>query len=789
MSRALPSGLVDLPTERADRALGLLRLEAIAKIKNATLSPNWLDDTHFWYQREGDDGAAYVVVDARTGDSHIAFNSAAVAAALSAATQSKVSPGKLPLAAITRVNEGLVATFKLGDKCFAWPASGDGLRQLDPPITRPEGALLGPGGRLSLFVRNYELWIHDARDASERQLTQGGGPNHGFALTLDWLHFNGVQRERQGFSAPPPEISWSPCGRRLIASFSDQRAVEPLPLIEQAPRDGSVRPRQHELRVPLMGERPPTLDFQIIDVDTGAHRPIDLPPYTRPTSPRDLIRFWWSDDGERAFVLARDQDFTRLWLIEIDPSTGVTRVVISDDTMPLRVFGEGGGSPPAVAVLDSSDEFIWLSCREGWHHLFLHELSSGAVKSQLTTGDWLIRELVHVDQAQRTAIFIASGREPGNPYHRYIYKVGLDTGEILLLTPEPGDHKIVSPLAEPAITARSLSPSGGHLVYGVSSVADPGDFRLRRVSDGGLVGVLETVNAAALFKSGYRPPEEVTATAADGESILHGVVYRPSDYDPRGHYPIIDMQYGSPIMAVTPRNFLEAAANVIGFTNCAAMAELGFVVIVVDARGTPGRNDAFSRPKPGYLAHMGLDDHIAFIRQVAASEPALDLDRIGISGISFGGWTTFRALLGYPDVFKVGVSGAGPGSFQSMWIAAPLVLPHGPMLYGVSRERPTPTAIPDAFKDIDNLAQAYRMQGRLLIVVGEHDENVPAASTLQFYDALLKHDRDVDLVYVANGSHGGIYSGSILRRECNFFLEHLAGARLPKGVVMTSPIP
>ena len=786
--RAELPGLPEISRERAERALGLLRLAVLEKIRNATLTPIWLDASRFWYQRDGDQGAQFVIVDATTGDIQNAFDHAAVAAALSAASGTAVTADKLPLRSMAANAERLAVTFAIAGQSYVWREDEVALasQATSPP---PRGARTSPDGQLALFVRDHELWIHAIGDGGERRLTAGGGPRQGFALVTDQMHFGRIQRNRQDFTSPPPDIRWSPDSRRLIAASTDERGVEPYPFVEHVPVDGSYRPRLHELRLILTGDPPVMLDYHVIDVETGKLRVIDFPDAIRPTTTNDIIRVWWSEDCDRAFILARDPNMTILYLVDVDVSTGATRVIIADDTMPGRVFGEGGGSPPAIAILDGSDEFVWLSYRDGWHHLFLHDLTSGAVKRRLTVGDWLVRELLHVDTKNRVLIVTGTGREMGNPYHRYVYKIGLDDRELALLTPETGDHIVAMPIRHSGATACGISPDGDYLVYGTSSAGDPGDYRLRRTLDGALVKRLETVDASALFNAGYRPPEEFTAKTADGSSTLHGLVYRPSDHDRTQRYPVIDVQYGSPIAAITPRSFLASAANVIGFTNCAALAELGFVVVVVDAAGTPGRNEAFSRPQPGYLAHMGLDDHIAFMRAVATDDPSVDLERSGISGISFGGWTTFRAMLRYPDFFKVGVSGAGPGSFQSMWTAPTLVLPHGSMLYGGCRERPSPTAIPDSFHDIDNIAEAGRLRGRLLLVVGEHDENVPPASTLQFYDALLKHDKDVDLILLPNGTHGGIYRAHVLRRECSWFLEHLAGQRFPGGLMFTSPLP
>jgi hypothetical protein len=244
---ALP-GLHALPGVQAERAAGLLRLAALAKIKNGVLAPQWLDQTHFWYKRDGEAGAEYVIVDADTGDVRVAFDHVSVAAALGQSSGSEVLAGSLPLKTVALTAEGVVSTFARADKTFEWLSATGTLREAASRPALPDGARLGPDGRLALFVRDHELWLHDTTGGAERRLTDGGGPDHGFAVTTDLVHFGRVQRNRQGFLPPPSEISWSPDGRRLIASFADQRHVEPYPFIEQVPVDGSFRPKRHELR-------------------------------------------------------------------------------------------------------------------------------------------------------------------------------------------------------------------------------------------------------------------------------------------------------------------------------------------------------------------------------------------------------------------------------------------------------------------------------------------------------------------------------------------------------------
>jgi dipeptidyl aminopeptidase/acylaminoacyl peptidase len=328
-----------------------------------------------------------------------------------------------------------------------------------------------------------------------------------------------------------------------------------------------------------------------------------------------------------------------------------------------------------------------------------------------------------------------------------------------------------------------VSPTGRYVVYNLAPIDTPTTTLLRRIDGPGSSDAItvERADASALYATGYRPPTEVVAKAADGTSDLYGVLYRPAGYDPQRRYPVILGQYNSPTTTNTPRYFGAAATSIMDFGPVTALAELGFIVVIVDPRGTPYRGAAFSDPPPGFLADMGLKDQVAAMNQLAAKDPSMDMGRVGVMGASFGGWTVLRAMLGYPDVFKVGTAWAAPGAFYNLYDAAPLTSTLGAELYaGGSRIRTKPNEHPENWASADSIAQVDRLKGKLLLGVGGLDENVIPGSTLQFYDAAVKANKQVELMFMPNSTHGPAhYIPYVTRHTWDFMVRNLAGETPP----------
>lgn len=781
-----------VPAERAGRAAALTRAPAAAAIRNGRVFPTWIEgQDRFWYLRDVEKGQETVLVDAATGARRRLFDRHELAAAASAVAPSPLDPLRLPVSHISLDPTG-VATVTLGGAAPIRCVMASPVRCAAAPKPDPS-LLMAPDGKRALIARDGNLWIRTVETGAERQLTTAGTPDAGFAIRPDTFGQAHLQRLANPAPLPPHQAWWSPDGRMIYVAHVDQRHVAPYPYLRSVPLDGSFRPKPEQVRLALAGEEPARTTWWLIDTETGARRPVVLPgdPIAHDEASRNMLGVWWKPDSSALVQLVRADDVSAGYLFEVDARTGKARTVLRQPQQGegINLFSAGNYGPPSARLIADGREMLLYAVRNGTGHLHRVDLATGRMRP-VTRGPWWVRDILAVDERRGRVYFAAAGREAGNPYDRHIYRVNLDGTGLTHLSPEAGDHLVIDPAAPFGFDGsrgyQPLSPSGRYLVYDVATVATPTRSQIRRTDDAGLVATFEQADASALLAAGYRPPEEFSALTADGKHRLHGLVFRPADHDPAKRYPVIDLQYGSPHVAVTPRSFVAAATLPIDVAPAAATAALGFIVVVVDGRGTPLRPLDFSRTDPGYLARMGLDDHVAFLKALAVRDPSVDLDRVGISGASYGGWTTIRALIEYPDMFRAGFAGAPPGAMHNMYHAPALTSSEGPARYaGGSLARPAPNARPANFAAFDNVAQAARVQGSLLVAIGEVDENVLPGSTLQFVEAAMRADRDIEVVTVPNASHSGFYTRHLTRRVWNHWLGLFRGERLAAD----APIP
>jgi dipeptidyl-peptidase 4 len=768
-------------------AAALLRPNIVPKLKNARIIPHWIGSSdEFWYLRDTQSGTEFVVVNAATGGKHPAFDHASVAGALARASGKAVDPQKLPFDEIAFDKDRAHIDVALDGKNYrcAIPA-GDCAE--DDPHSKP-GVIVSPDGRFGMLTRDGNLYVRDLAAGSERALTSDGESDFGYGIYYDGWKAAYIPRERTGEPPAPLESYWSPDSTRFIVSRIDQRHVARYPFIESAPIDGSYRPKLHSVHLPLVGEKPATLEWFVVDVRSGEKRRIEFPYSQLLAMQQDLLairKTWWSADNRHLYAVAFGDEMASAYFFDADLETGKVRTVIEERATPRVDLNSTSYNPPNVRVVGDCQEVIWFSQRDGWGHLYLYDGKTGALKNQITRGSWLVRDILHVDEKARRIYFSGGGREPGNPYYRYVYRVNFDGSDLKLLSPEAGDHLVTSPwndvLAfDGALGYEVLSPSGRYVVYTHAPIDKPPQTYIRSSSTARVIAVIETADASAVLAAGYRPPEEAVFTAADGKSRLWTVIYKPLNFDAGKKYPVIDMQYGSPLTAIVPRNFLTALGGVPGYGNPASTARLGFIVITVDARGTTYRSREFSQANTGRLDTMGLEDHVAAIRQLAAAHSWADAERVGLSGGSYGGWTSLRAMLEFPDFYKVAIAGVPPGTMHTMYADYHWSTFEGrPHYSDGSQWRPEPLQVPENWSSADSNAQAGKLKGKLLIVMGELDENVLPGSTLQFTNALIKANKDFDLLYLPDSNHYESSRPYVTRRMWDYFVKNLQGRAPP----------
>jgi len=780
---AAPTVLTRDDYARAER---LDRLQLGHALKNGFVIPHWVGATdEFWYRHESAAGYDFVLVEAATGRKRAAFDHAALARALANGTRAHVSSDSLPIDDFAIIAHSNSVRVTVGSVDWACDLAAATCRDVTH-TTPPEGVVRSPDGRWDVLSRAGNLWVRDVSTGQERALTTDGeGPNYGYGIYPGGWKAASIPRERAiaaGHVLPPMETSWSPDSRTVIVPRVDQRQVADYPMLETVPGDGSFRPKLHLVRVPLLGEKAPTLEWFVIDVASGTARRLEFP-YAKLLVPQqDLLairKVWWDRGNRHLYAVAFGDNMESAFFFDADVATGQVRTVIEEHLLPRTDLNSTSYNPPDVQVTSDGQDVIWFSQRDGWGHLYHYDGRTGQVLHQITRGSWLVRDLIDVDEARRRIYFTAGGREGGNPYYRYLYRVNFDGSALTLLSPEHADHMLTSPYndvlaIDGAQGYQVVSPSRSYVVYNYSTPEHPPETVIRSTVDGHLVATVERADASALFAAGYRAPEEFVVKAADGTTDLWGALYKPASFDSTRRYPVLDVEYASPLTAVVPRNFVQALTGPSSPSAPSAYASLGLIAVVVDGRGTTYRSREFLHATYGKLNLNGLDDHVAAIRELGRRFSYLDTSNVGVIGRSFGGWSALRAMLEFPDFFRVGIAGAPPSSQQNMYLDYHETAMQGRPVYSDGSEiRPTPSEVPRNYVALDGRQQASRLKGRLLLIMGELDENVIPGSPLQFMDALMKANKDFDLIYLPNQNHYFTGNPYVTRRVWDYLVRQL----------------
>lgn len=547
-------------------------------------------------------------------------------------------------------------------------------------------------------------------------------------------------------------VAWAPDSSRLVGTRIRPGGTRDVTFLEVAPKD-QAQPRIHSHRYLKPGDPLPKPRLRLFTVSDRRQIPIDDTLYPNPFTEDGDLDIRWSPDS-RVFSFNYNQRGHQLYrILSVDVETapaGTTTDRQSLAPVTPRVVVEETASTFIDWTnktwrhwLDATGEVLWMSERDGWAHLWLYDAATGRVKQQVTRGKWVVREVLQVDEARREVWFMAGGvREDQDPYQQHLCRVGLDGSGFTVLTEGDGDHSV------------GFSPDRRWFIDTWSRVDLAPVTELRRSADGALVCGLERGDAAALVAAGWTMPERFVAIGRDGVTPVYGMLIRPSHVDPARKYPVVEEIYAGPHGAFVPKEFGRLLRQ-------HALAELGFVVVQVDGMGTNHRGKRFHDVAWKNLADSGLPDHIAWLKAAAATRPEMDLTRVGIYGGSAGGQSSTRALLDHGDFYRVGVSDCGCHDnrmdkiwWNEQWLGWP---------------------VDDSYRKSSNVEDAARLQGKLLLIVGELDTNVDPASTLQMAAALVRADRDFELLIMPGANHGAAESPYGSRRRMDFLVRHLHG--------------
>ncbi|MFG2584808.1 S9 family peptidase [Streptomyces malaysiensis] len=758
-----PADDQEAPAMTSDLHARYAKAEALLKhnLKKLITSPrvtaNWIGETDsFWYRNETGDRHAFVLVDAAAGTKRPAFDHDRLAEALAGVLGEKPDPKALPLAD-AEFRDGTVHVV-VGRKEIA--VSLDGYEATVVGEVRMDEAT-SPDGRWAVALREHNLWIRDITTGEERQLTTDGAEAYEYGVSTD-AAAGRVLLEYLGLDTPP-SVVWSPDSTRFVTHRLDQRELELMHLVRSVPLDGG-RPKPMTYRYAVAGdEHIATSDFFVFDAATGTSVKARCAPVDASLVPAiDYGFVWWSEDQARVYWVSGDRGDHHVALHALDPDTGEV-TVLAEERSDSQISLGPQQMDCNVRVLSNGD-VLWWSQRSGWAHLYRY--STDGTVTTLTSGDWTVRHIVTVDEAARRVVFTAGGREPGSdPYLQQLCSVSLDGGQVTALTSDGLDHH-----AQP-------SPSGRFFVD-VASRWDTPAVSVLRDRSGAVVLELERADATALYAAGWAPPERAVVKSADGETDLYCAIYRPHDFDPDRKYPVVEEIYPGPQISCAPLRFPLSGGPLTGamFGGGGVFAALGFVAVVVDGRGSALRSKAFQDDARRSGDARFVDDHVSAVRQLAEARPWMDLDRVGIYGHSAGGYASTRAMLQEPDFYKVAVSSGGnhDNRINHAW--------WGEKYFGLKGDFD--------FDRQTNVALAGNLKGKLLLVHGEMDDNAVPHGTMRLVDALIKANKDFDLLILPNACHHMVPGSAYWnRRRWDYFVRHLMGETPPDYRIAEFPNP
>ncbi len=764
-------------------------------VYKARINPRWFqNNTRFWYRNDLRDGAKeFVVVDAEHGTRQPAFDHQKLAAALSRAAAAQFNADRLPFSEIEFIEQAKAIRFDAADKTWrcdlnsyecvaiAGRAESSPAKRLplpgqragvsvngaydSPDANEPEDARgqtpspadegtppaqqqgsqrqtqaegqhqtradkrtrgeqgesrRSPDGKWSAFIKEYNVYLRSEDDGPEHQLSQDGQQANAYG-----------------------RMEWAPDSKALVCWRIEPGDHKEVYLIQSSPPGGGravLKTRSYD----LPGDKFTRYELSVFDPTT---RKQIKPVVDRFEHGWESPSLHWSRDQRRFAYVQVDRGHQRFRVIEMDARNGALRNLIDEKSATfIRTAHTENLNLSYVNWLEKTDEMIYVSERDGWRHLYLVDTQAGKIRNQITQGEFVVRGIDRIDEENRQVWFRVGGKNPDqDPYFVHYYRVNFDGTGMVALTEANGNHTV------------QFSPDRKFIIDTCSRVDLAPVHQLRRVSDFGLVCEFEKADISELKAGAWQPPEVFVAKGRDGKTDIWGIICRPHNLDPAKKYPVIEQVYAGPQGSFVPKSF-----SALG--RFSSLTDLGFIVVQIDGMGTANRSKAFHDVCWKNLKDAGFPDRILWHKAAAAKYPYYDITRVGIYGNSAGGQSAAGALLFHPQFYKAAVANSGchdnrldKASWNEQWMGYPV----GPQ-----------------YAECSNIENAGKLQGHLMLIVGELDENVPPESTYRFVDALIRANKDFDLLVVPNGGHGagGAYGQRRLR---DFFVRHLLGVEPP----------
>ncbi|MBX7172683.1 MAG: S9 family peptidase [Pyrinomonadaceae bacterium] len=679
------------------RAEKMLAYGTAPLVDRAGVRPTWLPDGKFWYMVLTPTGREFVLINPADGSRKVGATMAELGITGNAPAQGFGGRG------------------------------GGGLE------------VASPDGKRAAYIKDWNLWVRDNETKKETQLTTDGIKDFGYATdNAGWKHSDRAI------------LVWSPDSKKIATFQQDQRNVSDMYLVST----NVGAPKLEAWKNPIPTDKEIVkISRVIIDVDNAKVIRLQMAPDDHRSTLCDDISCgggWddvvWSADSKTLAFVSTPRDHKKATL-QVADETGKVRKVYEETVATQYESGQGSVN---WRYFPETNEFIWYSEKDDWGHLYLFDLTTGQLKNQITKGNFVVTQIVKIDQKSRVIYFNANGREAGrDPYFSHFYRVDFDGKNLTLLTPEDGNHQV------------SLSPDGKYLVDNFSKPDVPPTAVLRDMT-GKLVANLEKADVSRLAATGWKPVTPITVKDRNNKWDLYGLMFTPTNLDKTKKYPVVNYIYPGPQGGgVGGRSFSASRGD------HQALAELGFIVVIIDGTCNPDRSKSFHDACYGNMADNTLEDQISGLKQLAAKYSFMDLTRVGIWGHSGGGFATASAMFKYPDFYKVGISESGNHdnrNYEDDW-----------------GERYIGLLVGDNYEKQANQTYAKNLKGKLMLATGGMDNNVPPYNTYLVVDALVKANKDFDLVIFPNARHGyGADSNYMMRRRWDYFVKNLMGAEPPK---------
>lgn len=696
----------------------------------SNVNPQWIDGTNlFWYVRNTPEGNEYVKVDAGKQKRTALFDQQKLSAALESSTGKDIDPMQLPIQRchVTPGADTLRFVYEGKRWCFdirrnrltdegQLPASGRQRHWMEVDDEKGGAPVTSPDGKYVAFIKNDNICVREVATGKETQLSQDGTPGNYYSSY----------------------IQWSP-DSKLVAAFRIRPAQKRyVYYVESSPAD-QLQPKLHKQEYAKPGDE---LAFKvpcIYGVENGKR----LIPSTDLFSHQyEIYALQWNSDSKGITFEYNERGHKVYRVLEVSAEDGSVRPLIEEKEKKYvnypRIFRH---------FLADGKRIIWSSERDNYNHLYMYDRATARPTHQITRGEWYVREVQYVDEENQQIYFSANGmNKDEDPYLIHYYRIGFDGKGLTALTPEEGMHKAW------------YSSDYKYLVDVYSKVDQAPVAVVRSAADGKIVMPLEKADIAQLTANGWKAPEVFTAKGRDGKTDMWGIIYRPSNFDPAKKYPVIEYIYSGPGDQYVPKTFSSYNWWMT------SLAELGFIVVQVDGMTTSFRSKEFEEVCYKNLKDAGLPDHIAWIKAAAQKYPYMDIDRVGIFGCSAGGQESTTAVLLHPEFYKAAYSACGCHDnrmdkiwWNELWMGYP---------------------VDDSYKECSNVENAHLLQRPLMLVVGEMDDNVDPASTMQVVNALIKANKDFELVVIP-GAHHTMGEDFGEHKRYDFFVRNLMGVNPP----------